>query len=46
MDNSKDVIQESGCSLLGELVVYKQLQMGKFFRVLDSWSLMGGGGPV
>ena len=31
MENSKDVIQKSGCSLLGELVVYKRLQMGKFF---------------
>ena len=46
MENFKDVIQKSGCSLLGELVVYKRLQMGKFFRVLDSWSLMGGGRPV
>ena len=33
-----------GSSLLGEFVVYKWLQMGKFFFcVLDSWSLMGGG---
>ena len=46
MENSEDIIQKSGCSLLGELVVYKRLQMGKFLCVLDSWSLMGGGRPV
>ena len=33
MENSKDIIQKNGSSLLGEFVVYKWLQMGKFFFV-------------